>query len=198
MGIEREELNMAYDPTHEYEHSYYPSIEARKLANAAHTKRVNWIATDDRAQEIIDFLVDYSPEDEGFFSAVKKGVNTYGQPTPNMRNAMVKVLDKRAAQAAEWATRDGKCEFVGTVGERQAFAVTVKHIVDLEGIYGTSHLHICRDADDNVIIYKGTQYWGKGAQVTFMAKVKEHGVRDGVKQTIIQRPTKVKVNGEDY
>jgi len=34
--------------------------------------------------------------------------------------------------------------------------------------------------------------------VTFMAKVKEHGVRDGVKQTIIQRPTKVKVNGEDY
>ena len=189
---------MAYDPTHEYEHSYYPSIEARKLANAAHTKRVNWIATDDRAQEIIDFLVNYSPEDEGFFPAVKKGINTYGQPTPNMRNAMVKVLDKRAAQAAEWATRDGKCEFVGTVGERQAFAVTVKHIVDLEGIYGTSHLHICRDADDNVIIYKGTQYWGKGAQVTFMAKVKEHGVRDGVKQTIIQRPTKVTVNGEDY
>ena len=117
---------MAYDPTHEYEHSYYPSIEARKLANAAHTKRVNWIATDDRAQEIIDFLVNYSPEDEGFFPAVKKGINTYGQPTPNMRNAMVKVLDKRAAQAAEWATRDGKCEFVGTVGERQAFAVTVK------------------------------------------------------------------------
>jgi len=28
--------------------------------------------------------------------------------------------------------------------------------------------------------------------------VKEHGVRDGVKQTIIQRPTKVTVNGEDY
>ena len=189
---------MAYDPTHEYEHSYYPSIEARKLANAAHTKRVNWIATDDRAQEIIDFLVSYSSKDEGFFPAVKGGIEKYGKPTDNMRNAMVKVLDKRAAQAAEWATRDGKCEFVGAVGERQAFAVTVKHIVDLEGIYGTSHLHICRDADDNVIIYKGTQYWGKGAQVTFMAKVKEHGVRDGVKQTIIQRPTKVKVNGEDY
>jgi len=196
--VEREELEMAYDPTHEHEHNYYPSIEARKLANHAHSQRTLWIESDDRAQEIIDFLVSYSSKDEGFFPAVKGGIEKYGRPTKNMRNAMVKVLDKRAAQAAEWATRDGKCEFVGTVGERQAFAVTVKHIVDLEGIYGTSHLHICRDADDNVIIYKGTQYWGKGAQVTFMAKVKEHGVRDGVKQTIIQRPTKVKVNGEDY
>ena len=189
---------MAYNPTHEYEHNYYPSIEARKIANAANTKRKNWIATDDRAEEIIDFLVDYSPEDEGFFPAVKKGINTYGQPTPNMRNAMVKVLDKSAAQKAEWATRDGKLEFVGTVGERQAFAVTVKHVVEMEGIYGWTWLHICRDADDNVIIYKGSQDWGKGAQVTCMAKIKEHGVRDGVKQTIIQRPTKVKVNGEDY
>ena len=189
---------MAYDPTHEHEHNYYPSIEARKLANHAHSQRTLWIESDDRAQEIIDFLVSYSSKDEGFFPAVKGGIEKYGRPTKNMRNAMVKVLDKRAAQAAEWATRDGKCEFVGTVGNRQAFAVTVKHIVDLEGIYGISHLHICRDADDNVIIYKGTQYWGKGAQVTFMAKVKEHGVRDGVKQTIIQRPTKVKVNGEDY
>jgi len=189
---------MAYDPTHEYEHNYYPSIRARKLANAAHANRVNWLASDDRAQEIIDFLADYSPEGEGFFPAVKKGINTYGQPTPNMRDAMVKTLDKRAAQKAEWATRDGKCEFVGTVGERQDFALTVKHIVELESMYGISHLHICRDADDNVVIYKGTQYWAKGAQVTCTAKVKEHGVRDGVKQTIIQRPTKVTVNGEDY
>ena len=110
----------------------------------------------------------------------------------------IETLDKRAAQKAEWAARDGKCEFVGTVGERQDFALTVKHIVELESMYGISHLHICRDADDNVVIYKGTQYWAKGAQVTCTAKVKEHGVRDGVKQTIIQRPTKVTVNGEDY
>ena len=190
---------MAYDPTHEYEHNYHSSIEARRMNNAANTKRKNWIATDDRAEEIIDFVFHYDADGEGFFSACNKGIWQFGSLTPNMRNAMVKVLDKRAAQAAEWATRDGKCEFVGTVGERQAFALTVKHVVSLDGgNWGTSYINICRDADDNVIIYKGTQYWGKGAQVTFMAKVKEHGVRDGVKQTIIQRPTKVKVNGEDY
>ena len=189
---------MAYDPTHEYEHNYHPSIARRRMANAADTKRKNWIASDDRAQEIIDFVFHYDADGEGFFSAVKKGVDQYGKPTDNMRNAMVKMIDKRAAQKAEWATRDGKCEFVGTVGERQAFALTVKHVVEMESMYGWTWLHICRDADENVIIYKGSQDWGKGAQVTFMAKVKEHGVRDGVKQTIIQRPTKVKLNGEDY
>jgi hypothetical protein len=65
-------------------------------------------------------------------------------------------------------------------------------------MYGSSYLHVCRDDNQNIIIYKGSQYWGSGAQVNCTAKVKEHGVRDGVKQTIIQRPTKVTVNGEDY
>jgi hypothetical protein len=43
------------------------------------------------------------------------------------------------------------------------------------------------------VIYKGSNYWGKGAQVKCLAKIKEHGERNGVKQTIIQRPTKVEV-----
>ena len=47
---------MAYDENHEHEHAYYPSIEARKIANAAKTKRKNWIASDDRAAEIIEFV----------------------------------------------------------------------------------------------------------------------------------------------
>lgn len=189
---------MAYDPTHEYEHNYHPSIEARKLENYVNSKRQAWIASDDRAAEIIDFVSSYDEKDEGFFPAVKKGIWKFGRPTENMRDAMVRILDKRAAQKTEWATRDGKCEFVGTVGQRQAFTLTVKHVVEMESMYGWTWLHICRDADDNVIIYKGSQDWGNGSQVTCMAKVKEHGVRDGVKQTIIQRPTKVKINGEDY
>ena len=189
---------MAYDPSHEYEHHYYPAIESRKLANAANTKRKEWLASDVRAQEIIQFVASYDEDEEGFFSAVKKGIWKYGRPTENMRNAIVKVLDKRAAQAAEWAAKDGKCEFVGELGTRQDFNLIVKHVVELESMYGITWLHICRDSDENVIIYKGSQNWGKDAQVSCAAKVKEHGVRDGVKQTIIQRPTKVKINGEDY
>ena len=196
---------MAYNPSHEYEHLYDPAIKRYKIENARKGRLQRWKAKDDRAQEIIDFLnkkvgiwTDANDEAENFLESMSKAIFVWGHLTDGQRNAMVKILDKEKARKAEWASRDGKCEFVGTVGERQAFEVTVKHVVELEGIYGISYLHICRDADDNVIIYKGTQHWEKGAQVTFMAKVKDHGVRDGVKQTIVQRPTKVKVNGEDY
>ena len=187
---------MAYDPTHEYEHNYHPAIESRKLANAANTKRKNWIASDDRAKEIMDFLSDYNPHGEGFFSACAKGIQQYGSLTPKMRDAMVKVLDKRAAKKAERAEKDAKSEFVGTVGERQEFSLKVIAIVPFEGVYGYSYLHLCRDENSNIICYRGTQYWGCPAQVTCTASVKQHFDRDGVKQTNIQRPTKVTINGE--
>jgi len=48
-----------------------------------------------------------------------------------------------------------------------------------------------------MIIYKGTGSLSnakKGDSVRFVAKVKEHGERDGQKQTIIQRPTKVEIS----
>jgi len=190
---------MAYADNHPGAQNYHSAIHSYKMANAADTKRKNWIATDDRAQEVIDFVKFEDPNEQGFLPAVKKGIQQFGSPTENMRNAVVKMIDKRAAQKAEWATRDGKCNFVGTVGERQAFALTVKHVVSLDGgNWGTSYINICRDADDNVVIYKGSNCWGKDNVVTCMAKVKDHGVREGVKQNIIQRPTKVTVNGEAW
>ena len=190
---------MAYDENHEHEHAYYPSIEARKIANAAKTKRKNWIASDDRAAEIIEFVSGYDAvKDKGFFSAVNYVIERFGKPTDNMRDKMVAILDKRAAQAAAWAEEDAKCEYVGEVGKRQAFSVVVMHVVELETMYGYSYINICRDADNNVIIYKGTQNWVKGSQIDCVATVKAHDVRDNVKQTIVQRPSKVMINGEDY
>lgn len=196
--IERKK-DMAYNPTHEHEHKYHPAIEARKMANAATTKRRNWVAEDDRAQEIIDFLEGYPAEqDAGFFSAVQYGIQNFGKPTDNMRNKMVEILDQRKAQAAEWAAQDAKSSWIGKIGLRGGFKVTVKHVVELEGMYGFSYINICRDADGNVVIYKGTQNWGKGTEVACTATVKDHAVRDGVKQTIIQRPSKVTLDGEAY
>lgn len=188
---------MAYDPTHEYEHRYEPAIRARKMANAANTKRKNWIATDDRAQEIIDFLEGYPAEKEaGFFSAVQYGITYYGKPTETMRDKMVSILDQRKAQQAEWAAQDAKSSWIGEVGMRGRFTFNVTIVASWDGVYGTTYLHVCRDADGNIIIYKGSNPWNAGDKITCMAKVKEHSERKGVKQTIIQRPTKVTVNGE--
>ena len=60
-------------------------------------------------------------------------------------------------------------------------------------MYGTNYIHICEDEHKNVVIYKGKSYDFplKGETATMTAVVKEHGVRDGVKQTVIQRPKKV-------
>jgi hypothetical protein len=59
----------------------------------------------------------------------------------------------------------------------------------MEGQFGTSYLHIMNDAQGNVVIYKGTKILGgKTETLTVKATVKEHGERDGVKQTKIARP----------
>ena len=54
-----------------------------------------------------------------------------------------------------------------------------------------------KNSTQDMIIYKGTGELSnakKGDAVSFMAKVKEHGERDGQKQTIVQRPTKIEIS----
>ena len=55
---------MAYVDNHPGEANYYSSIRNYKMANAANTKRKNWIASDDRAQEIIDFVFDQTKDNQ--------------------------------------------------------------------------------------------------------------------------------------
>ena len=79
-----------------------------------------------------------------------------------------------------------KSNWIGTVGERRMFVLSVRHVITMEGIYGTSYLHIMEDADGNVVIYKGTKRYD--GIISVKATVKEHGEREGVKQTKIARP----------
>ena len=58
---------MAYVDNHPGEANYYSSIRNYKMANAANTKRKNWIASDDRAQEIIDFVEFEDSNGDRFF-----------------------------------------------------------------------------------------------------------------------------------
>ena len=188
---------MAYDHTHEYAHRYHDAIAGRIRANAATSRRRHWLEVNEDAQEMLDFLSgNYG---DGFLGAMNASIDEWGGLTDNQMAAVRKIMAKRTAQATEWSAQDAKSDWVGTVGERQSFALTVKHVVSLDGgNWGTSYINICRDADDNVVIYKGSNCWGKGNAVVCMAKIKEHGVREGVKQNIIQRPTKVTVNGEAW
>lgn len=128
-----------------------------------------------------------------FFHAMQDNIMTYGGLTEAQNKAVldmiaraeVKVAGYAAKRAAEAATSN----WIGTVGKREMFTVTIRHIVEIDGIYGMSYLHIMNDDAGNVVIYKGTKVLGdKGERLTVKATVKEHGEREGVKQTKIARP----------
>lgn len=145
----------------------------------------------------------------------------FGKLTEGQYNAVCKIIDKQAARQAEWdakreADKNAKnatLEHVGVVGERMQFELTVVAIIEYDrpqfyyNDSGIGYITIMEDAAGNKVVYmntlsekrtkdNGMTYYmpaEKGDTVLFMAKVKEHGVRDGAKQTIVQRPTKIVV-----
>jgi len=149
----------------------------------------------------------------------------FGKLTEGQYNAVCKIIDKQAARQAEWdakreADKNAKnatLEHVGVVGERMQFELTVVAIIEYDrprfyyNDSGIGYITIMEDAEGNKVVYMNTlsektkdehgyEHWvpaEKGDTVLFMAKVKEHGVRDGAKQTVVQRPTKtVVIKGE--
>jgi hypothetical protein len=190
--------------------AYENAIKHRIIANAQKT----WRAKTERADEIEGALVDgiinndygnFMGYSDDFMGSMAKSFYVFGKLSEKQCQAILKGIDARAMRKAEWADKkavlDANREHLGTVGQKITLTLTIRHIVSLEGIYGTSYIYIMEDADQNIVIYKGNSdlmAWtpegtvrGKGDTLTITATVKEHGVRDGVKQTVIQRPKKV-------
>lgn len=121
-----------------------------------------------------------------FYHAMQDNIMTYGGLTEKQNEAVLAMIARAEVKVAGYAEKAAKSNWIGTVGERRAFSLTVRHVVTLDGIYGTSYLHIMEDIDGNVVIYKGTKLYE--GFVIIKATIKEHGERDGVKQTKIARP----------
>lgn len=78
---------------------------------------------------------------------------------------------------------------IGAVGDKIKVVAKMSFVKGFVGYYGTVWINVMKDESGNVIVYKGGKALGKKDEsVTITAKVKEHGERDGVKQTIIERP----------
>lgn len=177
--------------------AYENAIKRNIIANA----RKTWLANTPRALEILDAVEagrEYNKGTviykEGFMGSMASALDSYGKLTPKQSEAVLKGIEARAARKAEWADKkaaiDATRAFVGTVGEKITITLKVVHIVELDGSFGTIYINICEDADNNTIIYKGNAkgFPNKDETATITATVKEHGVRNGVKQTVIQRP----------
>ena len=128
---------------------------------------------------------------------MRDSVNEWGGLTEGQTNAVLEMIDRSEARAAERAksreeARQADAEksgWIGEIGQRRVFDLTIRLVVEMEGMYGFSYLHVMHDADGNVVVYKGTNRLGeKGNAVSVKATVKDHDTRDGVKQTKISRP----------
>jgi len=180
------------------EAAYQAAIHRNILANA----RKTFLRTFEDGEAIIEWCVTFKifsgshfvGYEEGFGGSLAKALDTYGKLSEKQVLAVRKILADRAARKAEWADKQAALnaarEHIGEVGKKVTLTLTVKHLVVLDGLYGTTYLHICEDENQNVVIYKGNAsgFPDKGETATIVATIKEHGVRNGVKQTVIQRP----------
>jgi hypothetical protein len=105
----------------------------------------------------------------------------------SLANAKEKLAGREVARAEANAADRNTCH-VGTVGERRDFELTAERTHSFDGQFGTTYITIFRDADNNVVVYKGGIEFNRGEKVRGKATIKAHDVRDGVPQTIIARP----------
>ena len=129
--------------------------------------------------------------------------DNFSANSPRMK-ALIETISKldlgESKREREWAEREAKIaaekkrdaalsDFIGNVGDRLVFEnMTVFFVADFENHWGCTYIHGLRDASGNVVIYSGNSIADKGDVLSIRATIKEHEVRDGVKQTIIARP----------
>ena len=191
----------------------YEAAKARNIRlNASKTRRAKWMALDG-AKRVDEFLFQHGEFEQAFnadgnfvalhpvvkaalgdfYTAMYDNVNKWGGLTEKQNDAVLAMIARGEERVAGYAAKRAKeaatSNWIGTVGERREFTVTIRTVIVIDGVYGASYLHIMHDADGNSVIYKGTNVLGEnGATVTVKATIKEHGERDGVKQTKISRP----------
>lgn len=95
---------------------------------------------------------------------------------------------KEAKIEAEKAEQRATSAHIGKVGDRREFTLQIVATKTYETQYGPQTVNICKDEAGNSVIYKGNHLGDRGTTVRVKATVKAHDERDGIKQTIINRP----------
>jgi hypothetical protein len=115
-------------------------------------------------------------------------------------------MDARQQQRAAERAKQLQSQYVGAIGERRNFEATVRFAKWIE-THGSRFsdgfmITVMDDTDGNVLVWmgKGFDYPEKeirGAHVIFTGTIKEHGEREGVKQTKVTRCKPITVDLPD-
>lgn len=169
----------------------YADAIVRNIARNAMKTTQKRLSSDPEFAKLYAYVERKSNSGSKFFKDMWKAFEQRGRITENQEAAIAKIMREEDAKKAEYAKRDAGSLHVGIVGERREFTLTVQTIMVMESEYfPTSYLHICKDTDGNVLIYKGSKQLAteRGAVISFKATIKAHDERMGVKQTKLARP----------
>jgi len=152
--------------------------EDRAEAEAA----VEWAAAIDLASAN-DYLRNLATTARAGF-AIDKTVGIACSLLPTFRRER----DRNAALARTAESSAGS-RFIGEVGKRECFMLTVTKHLTFDGQYGVTHLYLFHDADGNVFKWMASrgQDFDVGRTYTGMATVKKHDDYKGIKQNVITR-----------
>jgi len=182
------------------------------IANAMKT----WRAANPRHVEIEEWLNGGRMFDDGDFIGFKENFcgslcaafERFGKLSEKQVAAALKIIDTAAVRRAErqvaFDAQKALSAFVGTVGERTTFKLTVDKVVEVEvtpfSYYDSSIMFIflMRDEAGNRVIYKtksnlclnvGEHYLDikAGDKIEIKATIKAHEEYKSEKQTIVQR-----------
>ena len=119
--------------------------------------------------------------------AVAKAGVTEGR-TIGIAASMVAAYTKAEARKRELAARKPS-EYVGEVGERRSFALTLQRHHSFETPFGYKSLYSFRDDDDNVFVWftSGPCELVEGTLYTVFGTIKEHEDYKGTKQNVLSR-----------
>lgn len=93
------------------------------------------------------------------------------------------------ARRAKSRAKDQGSEFVGSIKERREWTLNIRKVFSFESDFGTVYINLCDDGEGNVIVCKGGKSLGEDrSTVRVKATIVKHEERDGVKQTLINRP----------
>ena len=108
--------------------------------------------------------------------------------------SLIRYYEKERGIEAERLRKVGASNHFGTVGKRETFRLTLERVTDIDGNFGVTKIHNFHDADGNEAVwFSSSVRLDTGVTYDVKATVKEHNVRNGVKQTIITRCAATKV-----
>ena len=164
------------------------AAEAVRQATLA-AERAVWLERTVAFRAQLTQLVAAETGDDGFWAELENSVyvrQTY--PSEKLQAAVDAALAKIAAARAS--------QFVGRIGQAVELMLTCERVIDCSwGSFPriSSWMHLCRDQDGNVVVYKGAgNFLGLGETGKVKATVKLHETYRDTRQTFIQRPKLLK------